>query len=319
MVEHAADLESNLRRAAAELAVDDILALCYTFQHKPERLVLYLDVLRQRGDMRAQFASALICYDLARKGDVRFQRQFLLLADSMRAMVANQQLVEQLVGEGEYLGELWLACSQQLNAQAQEPALLEMPEAEAVPVRELNLLSQDDLAGIVIHDDDQSLQNRFTEAVDAFLGAEAGIPVYDTEAGFRFNSSSETGRIEQFLEELASLRDRVPAARGFRALTMIFYGAQLKSKTLFGGVNERKQALLRAGIREFLESASAMWEVVGVFNPLHAAPEAWAQVVDVLLDYVRWMRRHPSLRAKGPLAYDAVGRLMAREKGGMQK
>src|SRR5262245_12260970 len=95
--------EEQLRREVAGLPVGDILALCYAFQKKPERLRLYLDVLRGKGGERAQFASCLICFDLARQGDHIMQREFTILGDTMRGLAQNHELVLALVGDDQYL------------------------------------------------------------------------------------------------------------------------------------------------------------------------------------------------------------------------
>jgi len=122
--------EEQLRREASGLAVDDILALCYALHQRPQpsRLRLYLDVLRRRGGDRAQFACALICFDLARQGDAAAERDFGFLADTMRALAQNGDLVGQLVGGDAYLGYVWDLCRAQLDAL--DPRFAE-PEVDA--------------------------------------------------------------------------------------------------------------------------------------------------------------------------------------------
>lgn len=287
------DAEKNLREEVASLAVDDILALCYTLQHRPARLRLYLDVLRTRGGERAQFASALICYDLARQGDLLAQREFVLLAASVRALGNREDLIKALVGGDAYLSFLWELCAAQLEDLDSEPTSLQLGQAVTGPMAELDLLSDDDITDFELTVDNQELELHLAESVERFLGSELGMPVYDPEAGYRMSGRRDVDRIEKFLQDLDSLREHVQNARGFRALTLIFYATQMRAKTLFGGVNERRRALLRAGLREFLASGLEVAQIAGVLSPLHADEQVWPRIVDVLVKYVRWTaRRH---------------------------
>ncbi len=284
------DSETRLREEVATLAVDDILALCYTLQHRPARLRLYLDVLRTRGGERAQFAAALICFDLARQGDSVAQREFILLAASVRVLAAKQELIAALVGGDAYLSFLWELCAAQLSDLEHEPASSFAPDLTQ-PVVSLDLLSDADLGDFELVVDERELEDHLAEAVERFLGGELGMPVYDPQAGFRMSGRRDVDRIESFLQELDSLRDHVPRARGFRALTLLFYATHMRAKTLFGGVNERRRALLRAGLREFLVSGAEVAEIAGVLGPLHADADVWPRVVETLLSYLSWVNQ----------------------------
>ena len=308
--------EERLRKEIAGLGVDDILALCYAFQHRLERLVLYIDVLRRRGGERAQFASCLLCFDLARHGHGSFQKEFVYLSDTMRQLALKDDLVETLIAGDPYLSFVWELC--QASLEEMDPRFEVMLEAQnksdaELPV--LNLLSDDDFQEMGFGVDDVSLWERFDDAVETFLGGAVGVPLYDPSAGFRLRDGRDADRIETFLLELESLRDVVPLARGYRALTLLFYGANMRSKSLFGVLNQRKQALLREGIREFFESAPLVWEVVAVFGPMHADGSAWPKICDILQDYVYWMSHYPREAAVGVEAYDPVGRMMSQAPG----
>ena len=307
--------EEQLRREVAGLAEDDILALCYAFKGKAPRLRLYLDVLRGRGNQRAQFASCLICFDLARQGDLSLQREFIFLADTIRALAADGELVVALIGQDPYLGFIWdllQAALAEMDPLENEP-LVNAAQSVGV-VAELPLLVDDDLRDFGVSTDDETLWRRFDDAVENFLGGVVGVPVYDPHAGFRLNNKRDVERIEAFLQKLNSLRDLIPPARGFRALTLLFYGTQMRSRSLFGAVNARKQELLRDGLDEFAKSGPAVWEVAGVFSSMHAAPSAWEKIADVLADYTHWLMFSRSEAALGIQHYDAVGRMSRRGK-----
>jgi hypothetical protein len=318
MDEHS-EAEGQLRAEASGLGVDDILAVCYSFHQnrQPERLRFYLDLLRQRGGERAQFASCVICFDLARQGDVTAQREFSYLVDTIRTLAAKRELVEALIGGDPYLVYVWELCQAQLDSMD-----LRFADGGAAPAVEavaaLDLLTDadfaelPDFAGDV---DDSHMWLRYDEAVEDFLGGTLGVPVYDPTAGFRLRNSHDVERIEAFLRELDSIRDFVRPSRGFRALVLLFYGTHLRSRSVFGAINQRKQEVLRAGITEFVESAPHMWEVAGVLGPIHSDPDVWEKVGDLLADYLQWMSEEPEKATRGPAAYDAVGRLLTRDTG----
>ncbi|MEL6339682.1 MAG: hypothetical protein AAFQ65_07220 [Myxococcota bacterium] len=307
------------------LGVDDILALCYSFQNTADRLRLYIDVLRRRGGQRAQFASCLICFDLARQGHQGFQTEFVLLADTMRGLAENSALIEPLIGDDPYLGFIWELC--QARLQEMDPRInAEMLFDQATPsigepaigseLASFDLLSDDDFddAEFDISLENSQLWREFDEAVELFLGGTVGVPVYDPDSGFRLHNSRDIERVERFIKTLDSLREYVPLARGFRVLALLFYGTHLRSRSLFGVINQRKQGLLRAGLEEFTQSAVEMWKVAGVFGPLHAAPDAWLRIVDVLGDFIQWQAESNDNVRAGTIEYPAVERLIERHQ-----
>ncbi|MFC1610153.1 hypothetical protein ACFL6C_04295 [Myxococcota bacterium] len=315
MTEEQSAAEELWRKEVAGLAVDEILALCYAFQHKLERLRLYLDVLRRRGGQRAQFASCLICFDLARQGEASFQQEFTILADTMRQLACDEQFVTGLMGDDPYLEFLWELCQAQLAEidPRFEPSLLPEPVEEVASV---DLFSEADFAefeDLAIGVDDSELWLRFDQAVEDFLGGEVGVPVYDPESGFRVKSTRDVERVERFVLELDSLRDFIPMARGFRALVLLFYGTHMRSKSLFGVINKRKQSLLREGLREFINAGQQLWEVAGVLSSLHTTDDVWDKISDIIIDYLQWIRMAPDEARGGPESYDAVGRLVSRQ------
>ncbi len=315
--------QERLLEEVAGLGVEEILAVCYAFHNQKvdqvlQRLRLYLDVLRRRGGERAQFASCLICFDLARQGDPTAQREFAYLADTIRFLAQRGGLVEALLGGDPYLLYIWELCQEQLAEADPRFATAGAPEHAdtAAELATLDLLSDadfDDAGDFDIAVDDGALWLRFDEAVEAFLGGEVGIPTYDPEAGFRLHHNRDVERIERFLMELDSLREPVPPARGFRALALLFYGTHMRSKSLFGAKNERKEGLLRAGIAEFFQSAEQVWEVIGVLQPMHADDDAWEKMADVLSDFLCWAAEHPDLFLVGPSAFDVIERLVHRD------
>jgi hypothetical protein len=308
--------EERLREEIGQLAVDEILALCYSFAQKPARLRLYLDVLRSRGGQRAQFAACLICFDLARQGDGAMQRDFLMLAEAIRGLASDEGFVGTMIGEDPYLTFIWELLSAQLDEMdGRMDVEAVAPAVAAESVATLDLFSEadlnDDLGDLAFDIDEAAIREGFDRSVERFLGKVPEVPAYDPNAGFRLGHRGDTDRIERFLMELDSFSGPIPAARAFRVLALLFYGTHMRSKSLFGSVNERKQLLLREGLREFERYGERVWEIVGVMGP-HAEPEAWSKIAEVLIDFMSWrLHRSPSVTVE---EYDAVERQIARDR-----
>ena len=306
-----------LREAVAALDDEDILALCYGLGPSRERLALYQDVLRGRGGERAQFASSLICFDLARLGDAASEAQFLVLAASLRQVAHDPPWLASLVAEAPYLREIWAAVAAAL---ADEDPLALPPTSASIaaeadvapPIREVALLGDADFAGLSLEADDKTLWRRFDEAVETFLGAVIGVPVYDHNAGFRLSSRRDSERVEALLLQLKSLTHRVVPARGFRALALLFLGSRLRSRGLFGGVNARKQQLLREGLGEFLAPTTEVWRVVGVLGSMHAEPGVWPEVAQAVEAYLCWLGAGLDHSVLGLRGYDPITQTTAR-------
>lgn len=289
-----------LKREVSQLPVNEILALCYTFAQKPERLRLYLDVLRSRGGQRAQFAACLICFDLARQGDVALQREFVFLAGAIKDLALNQAFVEALLEDDPYLTFIWelmLAQLEEMDQRFATDAAVEPAPTPATEVATLDLFAEEDLelelGDFAIEVDEARLRQQFHTAVDTFLGKIAHYPAYHPHGGFRLGHRGDTERMDTFLQQLDSLREVVPNAGAFRALTLLYYGTHMRSKSLFGRLNERKAALLREGLREFERSGQQMWQVASVIQT-HGQPHAWEKMVEVMLDYTHWRLYHPA-------------------------
>ncbi|MBC7793567.1 MAG: hypothetical protein H7Z43_07650 [Clostridia bacterium] len=303
--------EQQLLDEVAGLPVEEILALCYSFKAKPQRLRLYSNALRRRGGERAQFASCLICFDLARQGDEVAQIEFNFLADTMRALADKDNLAISLVAGDDYLEFVWDLCRNQLDdMDPRFGAEVPPPSPPEQEIAVIDLITDNDFDDFVISVEDTAMWRRFDEAVEVFLGGTVGVPIYDPTSGFRLENHRDVSRVEKFLQELDSLREYVPISRGFRALTMLFYGSHMRSKSVFGAVNKRKQTMLCDGLDEFIKSGPAVWEVVGVLGPLHAPAEVLERVSALLVDYISWMAENPVRTEQGVKGYDPVARLV---------
>ncbi len=314
--------EELLRREVSGLEVDEVLALCYTFATKPQRLRLYLDILRRQGGVRAQFACCLVCFDLARQGDVAAESEFNLLVDTVRVLSEDQQMVQNLVGDDDYLSFIWELLEAQLEEMDDRfdasTESITQEKAATEDLFEIDLFSDDDFGEMDLDDalsiDEDRLRGELQSVVSDFLGVDAHSPVYTLDMGFRLGSRRDTHRVENFLQSLDSLREPVPESRGYRALALLFYGTHMRSKTLFGGVNEAKQQTIAEGLREFLQSGDQLTDIVGILSYLHADEHVWSKISEVLMDYLLWMARSPKEIRLNPDSYPAVDRQSRRDQ-----
>jgi hypothetical protein len=313
--------EQQLRHEVAGLADDEILALCYAFVgRRRERLRLYLDVLRRRGGERAQFAACLVCYDLARQGDVGMQTEFVVLSSTMAALAQKPQLAQALVGDDPYLRFVWELCQAALQSMGQGSAQVAPAEAEAQaqaelealpqaqePVPVLQLLNDADFADLELGVDTAQLWRQYDEAVEAFLGGVPGLPAYDAQAGFRYGTPRAPERVQVFLQALMSLQDAVPPGRGFYILTLLFLGTHLRSRSLFGTRNARRQQVLREGLQAWVEHGAQLYGVAGVVGPMHADADVWPKICELVLHAARWLAQTQPSGSDPWASYDPPG------------
>jgi hypothetical protein len=301
------------RGAVLALSPHEILQICYGLHTSDQRLWLYLDELRRRSSQEAQLASCILCYDLARRKNERARREFAYLAGTMRDLAANKVLVKNLIADDAYLNEIWsLVSAHLIHWDPRLPA--ESLEPVALKVGFLPLLSDADFFDDRLHgnlDKEQKDSNyRLQHALNRFLGCDPSIPFTDPNAGFRLETSSDIERVESFLQEIVSLEGASPFARGFKVLILLFYGTHLRSRNIFGGINERKNELLEQGLDAFIRYGDEFWNIVGVLEPLHENPGVWDKIMDLLLDYCDWL----SVKENGEKqqSYAPVERLLER-------
>ncbi|MBJ80015.1 MAG: hypothetical protein CMH60_01735 [Myxococcales bacterium] len=302
------------RAEVLKLEPREILQICYGLDPVEDRLWLYLNELRRRSSQEAQLASCIVSYDLARRNNERARREFAYLAATMRELARDKVLVDNLLGDDPYLWELWgLVRSHLIHWDPRLPA--ESLEPAPVKVGFLPLLSDADFF-------DEGLQENFDKsqkdgnyrlqlALNTFLGCDPTIPYIDPNSGFKLATSADIERVETFLKEIGSLEKSSPQARGFKVLVLFFYGTHLRSQDIFGGINERKEVLLKDALESFNRYGEEFWSIVGSLEPLHERPGVWDKIVDLILDYCDWLAANSLSHNLDD--YHAVKRLMERQ------
>jgi hypothetical protein len=296
------------------LETPELLALCLRGQNRTDRLRLYLTILRGRAGARAQLASCLVCFDLARQGDELAQKEFLALAPTIELLAKDVNLLHDLLAGDSYLERTWDACEATLQGGDQRE--LDVPLGlDTELVGELELLSDAELDGIdlglEIVPEGADEAERIAQARYDFglvlakqLGQDSAKGIFGGE-GFETDSSAELDRLEGFLREAMSYADLVSTARGMASLGHLFLATHLRMKTLFGKRNARRAAALRTGLLrlpadiESVEQAAAIFELEG-----GRAMVAFEKVVELLLDYLAFCHQNRK-DPRAALAIDA--------------
>ncbi len=286
------------------LPVEEILGLCYAFQTNKERLVLYLDVMRGKGGPKAQFASTLICFDLARQGLESFQREFSALAPTMFELAENAELVESLIGGNDYLTFIWDLCQAQLEElKESEPSIDDLTSMSAGDdsMATINLLDDvlddDDFLDLDFSQNEETMLKNFQWAVGDFLGWDVDSYKFDTDKGYRIHGKKDIARTEKFIQELDSVRAFIPRAESMRAVAMLFLGAHLNERDFWGRVNNQRLELLKEAMEIFNNNPQPFFEYTPALMGQFADNDTWTKVLHTLMHYVRWNYFH---RADGP-------------------
>lgn len=303
-----------LVRELRALETPELLALCLRGKSHPERLRLYLGLLRGRAGTRAQLGASLVCFDLARQGDETAQREFSALASTIDALARDGGLVAELLGNDPYLQSTWAAC--RLALESEDPRTLDAALAgdDAELMGELELLTDADIE-FDLEDAQLEEQERTQQAKEEFgailarqLGQDHARGVFAAE-GFETASTAELDRLETFLKQAVSYADRVSTARGMASLGYLFMATHLRMKSLFGKRNPRRAAALKSGLvrlpadLEAVVHAAAIFELEG-----GTAMDGFEKVLELLMDFLAFchqQRRDPRAAASADAYVEA--------------
>lgn len=298
-----------LRQSLEALETSDLLALGARFSRDTERLVLYLEVLRGRPGPKAQLAACLICFDLARQGHTTAQQDFFHLIPTFRALAADPDLVDDLLGGDAHLRQLWND-SQKAIAEDDPRDLGEGITAAAPLAGEIDLVSDLDIdidLGTYIDASRKAEHAKaFAKIVARKLGYDLENGILPTTSGLAMDGAKEIEEVEEFLREAALFSQTVSLARGLTCLGNLFLAVHLRRQRLFGRPNRRRQEALRAGLLNLpsddplpLIEAAQLFEEEGA-----SVVERFQKVSELLLDYLAFCARS-QLDPLGPAAVEA--------------
>ncbi len=295
---------------ARQLEVEDILELCYAFHHDKWRLYAYLEALRQKGGLKSQAAACLICFDLGKKGDSRFQDEFITLVPVMRDYcdmprgTDGRRPIERLIGDDDYLGALFHDLEHRLAAL--DPRLsegsFEEPTLEDVAPAELDLFDDEDQWDSELYElleqTDERLESEWSRALDRFLGV-GMADVNDNDFGFLAHSRAGLGRVERLRDDATSLRTSVRGAEAMLPLTELFLATNLRATNLFGRRNRARDRILKDGLEHFSALTLPPADMVSWLTAPTASEHAWEKVAELMLDYVSFLFTVSKKQLKG--------------------
>jgi hypothetical protein len=247
---------------------------------------------------RAQLASCLVCFDLARQGDEMAQREFAALAPTMAELALDPTLAWDLLANDPYLESTWGACKDALAAadSRHDSAAL---AADVEMVGELDLLSEEELdLGDILEahlgeqaESEERARQEYGALLAQALGQDPENGSY-SGTGFATSSGRDLDRLEAFLRDAASHAPHVPPAAGMASLGQLFLATHLRARTFFGKVNPRRRAALREGLRALpadampAAMAAAAFELAGGHTRL-----GFEKVLELLLDFLAFCRK----------------------------
>lgn len=302
-----AEAVATLKDAASALDVEDVLALCYAFRADAVRLFVYLDVLRGKGGRKAQAAACLVCFDLARRGEPRFEAEFLALVPVMHGFVGEggggQRAMEHLIGDSPYLKQLWSEL--EVLLQGRDPRWDHGSADEVVDLDagllEIELLDAEDLLDIdleeleVVSANEERLRERWQEELDRFYGVDRGIRAMSQVGGialsvhgFFAESKGDLARVEELLAQARSFADGVEEAAEMLPLIELFLASHTRAKNLFGRRSRARDGVLQAALEHFTALSRPPTNGAWLAPPT-SVPASWEKVAEILLDYIAWL------------------------------
>lgn len=309
----------SLRHELRALETSELLALGARLRRSPERLSLYLSILRERSGNRAQLAACLVCYDLARLGHPTAQREFYALIPTIRSLSSDPVLVAELAGNDPYLLSLWEGCETAIarDDPRDEAGTL---DASTPIVGEFDLLSdldmgselQAELSRLADRARQEEHATAFARLTASQLGYDLENDVMPTVSGLSTATSGQLERLENFLRHAGAYASSVPLAQGLACLGQLFLAGHLRRHRFFGKPNPRRLEALRAGLTALpaegpgpLAEAAALIEEEG-----ERVMEGFQKAAEILLDFLRFC----SQTGRDPLENETVEAYVAADR-----
>ena len=312
------------------LTTRQILNQCFESTPDADALKRTFDVLLTRHDDIARLCACLICFDLASMGQEEYQHIFEsnYSTDLIKHWAQQEPLVAECTSLSPHLRHLWhaiLEASKHFDPRlGLSPSEMLQDENNASPTLEpsMYLRARQSIANLIVPEsndtfqEDADLNKSFSDALLIFYGFDNNHPLGNPRAGFYLNTREDLHRVTTFLKHLEPLTEKLPRARAYRILVLLFYGTHLRSKNFFGVISQDKQAILREGLRAFVAHGPDFWKVVQTLNVIRNFSGVWPKIVDLLVDFIKW-RAHACKDASKNVdvdQYDAVGRILVRQK-----
>jgi hypothetical protein len=292
----AEDLKA-LAEAASSLDVAEILDLCVAFSKDPVRLLVYLDVLNRKGGLMSQAAACLVCFDLARRGDARFESAFLGLVPVMAELSGSEgksAAIEGLLAESSYLLELWRDLEVRLRTSDQRVEIDLDADGDVV---ELSLFDAEDISDLeldgldAISTNDETQRQMWLAALERLypMTVALGGSTATTRGGLFADTRADMARLKLARGSAISLSEGVPEAAAMLPVLDLFLAAHTRAKNLFGRRNRQREASLEAGLAGLTALPEPPQSAAAWLVPPSSGPHAWEKVGEILLDYLSYL------------------------------
>jgi hypothetical protein len=313
-----ADAVAQLRAAAAELDVFDVVDLAFSGTVTPLRLGIYLDALRGRGGDRAQAAACLLLFELLRLGDEAREPELWALAPVLDGLMADESIAGEdstiagLVDGHPLLTTVWSDLKAELVArdrrlQGGQLPLWNVVQAtgggllapggddplDAIEI-EVDLFADGELAEIELELDEL---DRVAGAVDdearaAFDRAfNAHVPQPPTVL-LAVDDAAGLTRVQALRDVCRSFSDKVGIAAELDPMLELFLAAHTRGTGFLGRRNKERDRWLHSGLTRFAALAAPPAEASVWLDPTEiplAPAAAWPKVAEILLDYLAFL------------------------------
>ncbi len=278
--------------------------------------------LRDRDELRAQAAAALLCFDLAKGGDDVAQGELALLRPTLDALAADPDAADELLADPPALQALWEAAQEvleQADPRDFAPVLRQEVDAEL----SLDLLGDDDAPELGNAADEARVRaEELRRLLAEHLGVDAGERrVVRLGKGLAMSTPADVDRVEAFLREVDARAHLVPAARGLSCLGHLFVATHLRRHNVFGALNPRRAAAVRAGLARLARldaEVESVLEAAAFFAFEGEHTEGFEKVIELMLDYLAFAGEAGAdpYASETASAYAAAGRLPPPVLGG---
>ena len=281
--------ESAWVLAADRLPSKEIIILCFGLPCENERLLRYLDLLRQRPELLAQTGACLICFELAKRRVSEYELEFLTLLPVVREWIASaDETVEWLQGDT-LLAQLWADLRDRLSSADPREAFLPPPVDQVEDAElEFALFEEEEIDDLGLDalaeesTDYKVLTDAWNDRVNTFLLADRP----KCSKGFFAGHDGDLDRFEQFRLEAISFKDNVANASSMLPIVELFMAAHMRSRNFFGRKNKRRDQILVSGLSHMLESPRPPVQAVSWLQPPTGHPDAWPKIAEHLLHFL---------------------------------
>ena len=281
--------ESAWVLAADRLPSKEVIILCFGLPCANDRLLRYLDLLRQRPELLAQTGACLICFELAKRKVSECELEFLTLLPVVREWIASEDETAEWLQGDSTLAHLWTdLCERLSNSDPREaflpPPLDQVEDAEL----EFSLFEEEEIEDMGLEAleresvDHKALADAWHDRVNTFLLADRA----KCSKGFFAGLDGDLDRFEQFRLEAISFKDNVANASSMLPIVELFMAAHMRSRNFFGRKNKRRAQIFVSGLSHMAESPRPPVQAVSWLQPPTGHPDSWPKIAEHLLHFL---------------------------------